>query len=86
MEKTAVVYTVHDLIRALGGTAKAARFFATTTAAVSNWERRSNRFPPDRYFEHQGLLRKAGIDAHPSIWFTDLRGKTITRTADGWRL
>lgn len=81
-----VIYTPRDLIRQLGGGARAAEFFGVSRQAVSAWKLRAGRLPPDRYFEQQKKLMKAGIDAHPGIWFVDLRDKVVTKTAGGWRL
>ena len=77
---------MEDLVRRLGGPSKTADFFGVSRATVSAWRHRSGRLPPERYFEQQEKLAGAGIAVHPGLWFVELRDRTMTRTANGWRL
>jgi hypothetical protein len=83
MSKKAMTPT--ELIVKLGGEIEAARFFGVTRQAVHNWENRFGigdrqrppRFPPERYWEHKELLKKAGIRADRSIWFPHLKDEHV---------
>ena len=81
-----MIYKTADLIRELGGPAKAAAFFGVSRPTISAWRHRSGKFPAELYFQHQKLLADAGIEAHPGIWFRDLRDVQLRRVNSGWSL
>ena len=67
------VYTLDELIAALGGPSQTTRFFNISKQTLYNWRRRAGRLPVERYFEQRGLLREEGIFAHSGLWFPELR-------------
>ena len=81
-----MIYRPADLIRELGGPTKAAAFFGVSQATISAWRHRSGKFPAELYFQHQKLLADRGIEAHPGIWFRDLRNVQLRRVNTGWSL
>ena len=81
-----MIYRPAQLIKELGGPAKAAEFFGVSRATMSLWKHRSGKFPSELYFKHQKLLADRGIEAHPGIWFRDLRDVQLRRVNTGWSL
>jgi hypothetical protein len=65
--------TPTQLIAMLGGKRRCGAFFGVGKAHVWNWENREGNFPTKDFLYHQELLRRAGIDASPDIWFKSHR-------------
>jgi len=57
--------TLIDFLAALGGTQQAARAFATTPQAISNWKRRQ-RLPAARQLQALQIARKKRLRFDPA--------------------
>jgi hypothetical protein len=57
--------TLIDFLAALGGTQKAARAFATSPQAISNWKRRQ-RLPASRQLQALQIARKKRLRFDPA--------------------
>jgi hypothetical protein len=55
--------TYEAAVKALGGTAKAARALKTTPQTICQWRTRHGAFPADQYFKVQGVLAREGFEA-----------------------
>jgi len=67
------VTTYKQAIKALGGTAKAARALNRPPTQICKWRTRHGAFPSDLYFVVQAALERTGHKADPRVFTFEMR-------------
>lgn len=66
MTKPIVLYTVGEIISALGGPTAAATWAGMGVSGICNWEVRG--IPPGWHYRLDRHLRKLGYEVHPTVF------------------